>query len=63
MKIDIGNNNNINNSTIGCNNDNNVTNDDNKKDHKALKILIEIFIGIVVALISGYIIYKLGWNK
>lgn len=63
MKIDIGNNNNINNTSIGSNNNNNVTSDNNKKDHKVLKILIEIFIGIVVALISSYIIYKLGWNK
>lgn len=57
MKINIGNNNNIENSTIG--NNNNAS----KKDNKALKIIIEIIIGIIIALINAYIIYKLGWNK
>ena len=57
MKIRIGNNNKINNSTIG--NNNKYYNKDNTL---IIKLIIEIIIGIIVALISGYCIYKFGWN-
>lgn len=55
MKISIGNNNRIKNSTIGNNNNNNSKD----KDNKTIKIIIEIVVGLIVA----FIVYKLGWNK
>lgn len=54
MKISIGNNNRIKNSTIGNNNNNNSKD----KDNKTIKIIIEIVVGLIVA----FIVYKLGWN-
>ena len=53
MKINIGNNNKIKNSTIGNNNNN------KEKDNKIVKIIIEISIGLLVAFLA----YKFGWNK
>ena len=57
MKINIGNNNKIKNTIIG--NNNNAS----KKNNKVFKIILDIIIGIIIALVSAYIIYKLGWNK
>lgn len=54
MKINIGNNNKIKNSTIGNNNNNNK-----EKDNKIVKIIIEISIGLLIAFLA----YKFGWNK
>lgn len=56
MKINIGNNNKIKNSTIGTNNIK------NKEDNKNLKMFWEVLVAVVSGLIVGYIIYKLGWN-
>lgn len=53
MKINIGNNNKIKNSTIGNNNNN------KEKDNKIVKIIIEISIGLLIAFLA----YKFGWNK
>ena len=56
MKINIGNNNKIKNTIIG--NNNNAS----KKNNKVFKIILDIIIGIIITLVSAYIIYKLGWN-
>ena len=53
MKIKIGNNNKIKNSNIGSN----VTGDF-KKENKFIHIIIEIFIGLVIA----GIVFLLNWN-
>lgn len=52
--INIGNNNNINNSTIGNNNNKN----EKPKDNHWVSILISIITGLIVA----GIVYFLGWN-
>lgn len=58
MKIEIENNNNIKNSNIG---ENNII---GKKDEKNFlkKYIIEIIVGVVIAVISGFIIFILNWN-
>lgn len=58
MKISIGNNNKIENSNIG---NNNTIRNDNK--NKNTSRILEIIIGLIISIISGYILYKLGWNK
>lgn len=57
MKINIGNNNKIENSNIGKNNSNS-----NPEEHNFYKIIIEIFVGITVSVIGGYILFKLNLN-
>ncbi|MBP3595846.1 MAG: hypothetical protein J6J60_00370 [Clostridia bacterium] len=57
MGINIGDNNKINKSVIGNNNDK------EQKENKLLKIVLELLIGIAVGLIVGFCIYKFGWNK
>lgn len=57
MKINIGKNNKIQNSNIG---ENNSTQNTGKKD--VWKIIVEIITGILVAIISGFILFKLNWN-
>lgn len=58
MKVDIQNNNTIENSNIGRNNI--INNSDDKA--KVWKVMIEIGIGIIVTVIGGYILYKLKIN-
>lgn len=58
MKVDIQNNNTIENSNIGRNNI--INNSDDKA--KIWKVMIEIGIGIIVTVIGGYILYKLKIN-
>lgn len=56
MKINIGNNNKIKQSTIGNNN--------NKEDEMKLsKVIVEVIIGLIVGLVVEFCIYKFGWNK
>lgn len=57
MGINIGDNNKINKSVIGNNNDK------EQKESKLLKIVLELLIGTTVGLIVGFCIYKFGWNK
>lgn len=58
MKIKINDNNTINNSNIGSGN----TIEKNNKENKGIKLLCEIIVGIVVAVVGGYILYKLNIN-
>ena len=55
MKIDIGDNNKIENSNIGKNNK-------QQSNKKLVEIIISIIITIVTGVIIAYIVYKLGWN-
>ena len=55
MKINIENNNKINKSIIGSNNNNK----DKEKNNIIIKIIIEIAIGLLIA----FLVYKFGWNK
>lgn len=57
MKINIGDNNKIENSNIG---QNSICSDSEK--NSIWKLVIEIIVGIIVAVISGYIIFRLDWN-
>lgn len=57
MKINIGNNNKIENSNIGENNSNS-----NPEEHNFYKIIMKIFVGITVSVIGGYILFKLNLN-
>ena len=56
MTTKIGNNNKIKKSIIG---NNNIIKAEEKK---LINKIIEIIIGLFIAIISGYIIYKCGWN-
>ncbi len=56
MGINIGNNNKINNTTIGNNNT------PKQGDNKPLKIFLEVLVAVISGLIVGYLIYKFGWN-
>ena len=58
MKIEIENNNKINNSNIG---ENNIIGKANEKDFWK-KYIIEIIVGVIIAVISGFIIFILKWN-
>lgn len=60
MKIDIGDNNKIKNSTIGYNNNNVKAN--SKDNNNVIKIIIDIVVAIIGGLIVSFFIYKLGWN-
>ena len=57
MEIDIGENNKIENSNVGQGNSYN-----NSKQHEFWKIIIEILVGIIVAVVGGYILFRLNWN-
>lgn len=58
MKIKIENNNKIKNSNIG---DNNTI---GKNDEKVFwkKHIIEIIVGVIISIISGFILFILKWN-
>lgn len=58
MKINIENNNKIENSNIGKNN----AIKSSEEKHNIWKIVIEICSGIIVTVIGGYILYKLNIN-
>ena len=58
MKIEIENNNKIKNSNIG---ENNIIGKENEKNFLK-KYIIEIIVGVVIAVISGFIIFILNWN-
>ena len=57
MKIQTGENNKIENSNVGQGNSYN-----NSKQHEFWKIIIEILVGIIVAVVGGYILFRLNWN-
>ena len=57
MKINIGDNNKIEKSNIGQNNSKNDCGNDNFR-----KIVMEIVVGVLIAAISGYILFMFGWN-
>ena len=57
MKINIGNNNKIENANIGNNNSSN-----NSEKNNIWKVIIKIFFEIIIPVISGYILFKLKWN-
>ena len=58
MKIEIRDNNKIDNSNIGKNNS--IKKEDEKNN--IVKLIVEIIVGIIVTLIGGYILYKLNIN-
>lgn len=58
MKIEIENNNKIKNSNIG---ENNIIGKDNEKNIWE-KYIIEIIVGVIIAVISAFIIFILKWN-
>lgn len=60
MKINIGNNNEIKNSTIGYKNNNVEENPEN--DNNVTKIIMDVIVAIIGGLIVAFLIYKLGWN-
>ena len=60
MKINIGNNNEIKNSTIGYKNNN--VEENPKKDNNVTKIIMDVIVAIIGGLIVAFLIYKLGWN-
>ncbi len=57
MKINIGENNKIENSNVGQGNSCN-----NTKQPGFWKIIVEILVGIIVAVVGGYILFRLNWN-
>ena len=57
MKINIGNNNNINKSTIGNNNK------FEKEKSNFKKIILNLLITVFGGLIIGYLVYMFGWNS
>ncbi|MGP1608940.1 MAG: hypothetical protein ACTTGJ_03750 [Clostridium sp.] len=57
MRINIGDNNKINKSIIGSNNQR------KKEENKLFKIFIEVLIGLLVGLIVAFFVYRFGWNK
>ena len=57
MKINIGDNNKIENSNIG---QNNICN--NSEKNSVWNVVIEFIVGIIVALFSGYVLFRLNWN-
>ena len=56
MKINIGDNNKINSSIVGSNNN-------SEKEKNFLNSVLKIIAEIIVGLIVGFCIYKFGWNK
>lgn len=58
MKIKIENNNKIKNSNIG---ENNIIGKDSDNNF-GKKYFIEIIVGVIIAVISGFIIFILKWN-
>ena len=60
MAINIGNNNEINESIIG-NGNKKVKN--KSKENIFIKVIAELLIAVIGGLIVGYFIYKFGWNK
>ena len=56
MKINIEDNNNINDSIIGNNNQ-------KKEKDESKKRFIEVLVEIVIGLIVAFLVYKFGWNK
>lgn len=58
MKIKIENNNKIKNSNIG---ENNTIGKDNENSFWK-KHIIEIIVGVIIAVISGFILFILKWN-
>jgi len=58
MKIEIRDNNKIDNSNIGKNNS--IKKEDEKNN--IVKLIVEIIVGIIVTVIGGYILYKLNIN-
>ena len=53
MSNRIENNNKIKNSIVG---------DNNTIKEKKNNVIVDVIIGVVITIISAYIIYKLGWN-
>jgi len=60
MAINIGNNNEINESIIG---NGNKKEKNKSKENIFIKVIAELLIAVIGGLIVGYFIYKFGWNK